>query len=373
MVEKTVQKKVKFVCPPRVYDALKDELDAAYFDVMKKGALINQQHLWDFEKNLAKFVGTKHAVGVNSGYDALMLSVKYHVKSPEDEVVVPSHTFVASCSAIVNAGAKPVLVDVTKDFNIDCDKIEAAITPKTRGIMAVHLSGWMADMPRILEIAKKHNLWVIEDACQSLGSSINGKGAGSWGNSGCWSFYPFKILGGYGDGGAVTTNDDEFALWCKRMRYNGEDRKTGEYCGHGMTCILDNIQAAWLDVKLRHLPAWIVRRKSIAARYKEALSDLPNLQLPHYDKAGFDHIYQNYTLLAKEGEKFSTWMREHGVEVLTQFRKPYYKHAGLGLKDTGFPVTETISRDVCSLPMCVEITDDEVEYVIQTVRGFYGK
>lgn len=373
MTKKIATRKVKFVSPAKLYQTIKTEIDAAYFDVMNKGALINQQHLRDFEANLAKFVGTKYAVGVNSGYDALMLSVKYKIKSPEDEVIVPSHTFVASCSAIVNGGGKPVLVDVTKDFNIDCDKIEAAITPRTRGIMAVHLSGWMADMPRILEIAKKHNLWVIEDACQSLGSSINGKGAGSWGFSGCWSFYPFKILGGYGDGGGITTDDAEFVAWARRLRYNGEDRETGEYHAHGMTCLLDNMQAAWLDVKLRHLPAWIMRRKAIAARYKEALGDLPNLQLPHYERAGFDHIYQNYTLLAKEGEKFSTWMREHGVEVLTQFRKPYYKHAGLGLKDTGFPVTETISRDVCSLPMCVEITDDEVEYVIQTVRAFYGK
>jgi len=372
-MQKTARK-VRFVNPGKLYsEELKKELDAAYFDVMEKGALINQQHLKDFETSLAKFVGTKHAIGVNSGYDALMLSVKYRVKSAQDEVIVPAHTFVASCSAIVNAGAKPVLVDVAKDFNIDCSKIEAAITPNTRGIMAVHLSGWMADMPRILEIAKKHKLWVIEDACQSLGSSINGKGAGSWGDSGCWSFYPFKILGGYGDGGGITTNDDEFALWARRMRYNGEERETGEYHAHGMTCLLDNLQAAFLDIKLRHLPRWIERRKKIAARYKEELGDLPNLMLPHYERKGFDHVYQNYTLRAKEGEKFSTWMREHGVEVLTQFRKPYYRHAGLGLKDTGFPETEALSREVCSLPMCVEITDDEVEYVIRTVREFYGK
>jgi len=160
MSDKTALKKVKFVSPARLYQTIKSEIDAVYFDVMNKGALIDQQHLKDFETSLAKFVGTKYAVGVNSGYDALMLSVKYRVKSPQDEVIVPAHTFVASCSAIVNAGAKPVLVDVAKDFNIDCNKIEAAITPRTKGIMAVHLSGWMADMPRINEIAKKHGLWV---------------------------------------------------------------------------------------------------------------------------------------------------------------------------------------------------------------------
>jgi dTDP-4-amino-4,6-dideoxygalactose transaminase len=137
--------------------------------------------------------------------------------------------------------------------------------------------------------------------------------------------------------------------------------------------MLDNIQAAWLDVKLRHLPAWIKRRKEIAKKYREALRDLPNLFLPHYQKTGFDHVYQNYTLRAKEGEAFSTWMRECGVEVLTQFRKPYYKHKALELYDRGFPVTEAISREVCSLPMCVEITNEEVEHVIKTIREFYGK
>src|SRR5262249_35445956 len=162
------------------------------------------------------------------------------------EVIVPAHTFVASCSAIVNVGAKPVLVDVADDFNIDVTKIEAGITSKTRGVIAVHLSGWMADMPAIFSVAKKDNLGIVEEACQSLGSSINGKRAGSWGLTGCWSFYPFKILGGYGDGGAITTDDDDVALFARRMRYNGEDRETGEYHGHGFTCLLDNLQAAFL-------------------------------------------------------------------------------------------------------------------------------
>jgi dTDP-4-amino-4,6-dideoxygalactose transaminase len=365
--------KIKFVSPSRVYEMLKDELDAAYFDVMKKGALIDQEHLRSFERNLAKFVGTKYAVGLNSGYDALHMSLRAAGIGPGDEVIVPAHTFVATCSAVVNVGAIPVLVDVAKDFNIDVDKIEEAITPRTRAIIAVHLSGWMADMPRILEIAKKHKLVVVEDACQSLGSSINGKGAGSWGLTGCWSFYPFKMLGGYGDGGAITTNDPDVAAFARRMRYNGEDRETGEYHGHGFTCLLDNIQAAFLDVKLRHLPAMIVKRKALAERYRKGLSDLPDLLLPHYDRPGFDHAYQNYTLRSKQGSKFSDFLKENGVEVLTQFRKPYYKHKALKLKDRGFPETEALSREVCSLPMNIEITDDEADYVISVVRKFYGK
>jgi dTDP-4-amino-4,6-dideoxygalactose transaminase len=382
---------VKFVEPARVYRMIKEELDAAYFEVMSKGDLIDRGQLRQFEENLAKFVGTKYAVGLNSGYDALHMSLRAAGIGPGDEVIVPAHTFVATCSAVVNVGAKPVLVDVGKDFNIDCDNIEEAITQKTRGIIPVHLSGYMTDMVRVMEIAEKYKLIVVEDACQSLGSSMEcsvlgkyegvdikkvsaeRKMAGAWGLTGCWSFYPFKILGGYGDGGAITTNDPDVALFARRMRYNGEDRDTGEYHGHGFTCLLDNMQAAFLDIKLRYLPSWIVRRKTIAKRYRDALSNIPDLLLPHYDDPRRDHIYQNYTLRSKQGNDFSEFMKSNGVEVLTQFRKPYYRHNALKLEDKGFPETEALSREVCSLPMNVEISDEEVDYVISVVRRFYGK
>ena len=412
-----MMRKIKFVEPVKVYHMIKDELDAAYFECMSKGDLIDREQLKSFEENLAKFVGTKYAVGLNSGYDALHMSLRAAGIGPGDEVIVPAHTFVASCSAIVNVGATPVLVDVGQDFNIDCDEIEKAIGDRQsavsgrrsavggqrsaiKAIMVVHLSGYMADMVRIMEIAEKYNLIVIEDACQSLGSSMENKAisgqrsavseqitadsrrptaespkrmAGAWGLTGCWSFYPFKILGGYGDGGAITTNDPDVALFATRMRYNGEDRDSGEYHGHGFTCLLDNMQAAFLDVKLRHLPSWIVRRKEIAERYRLALSDLPDLLLPHYDDPRRDHVYQNYTLRSKQGNDFSEFMKTNGVEVLTQFRKPYYKHEALKLEDRGFPETEALSREVCSLPMNVEITDEEIDYVIEVVRKFYGK
>jgi dTDP-4-amino-4,6-dideoxygalactose transaminase len=363
--------KVPFVDPSRVYVKMKAELDSAYLDVMSKGDLIDRSQLKSFETNLAAFVGTKYAVGVNSGYDALQLSLRALKIGPGDEVIVPAHTFVATCSAVVNVGATPVLVDVTSDFNINVDKIEEVISERTKAIIPVHLSGWMADMPRIMKIADNNNLQIIEDACQSLGSSIHGRGAGAWGDTGCFSFYPFKILGGYGDGGAITTNDENIAIFARRMRYNGEDRETGEYFGHGFTCLLDNLQAAFLNIKLKYLPESIKRRKDIASRYYKALSDLPDLLLPHYKKDGFEHVYQNYTLRAKQGNEFSEFMKSNGVEVLTQFRKPYYKHEALNLIDRGFPETEALSREVCSLPMSYELTDMEIEYVIKVVRSFY--
>ena len=334
--------------------------------------LIDRSHLKEFEQHLADFVGTKYAVGLNSGYDALHLSLRAVGVGPGMEVIVPAHTFVATCSAVVNVGATPVLVDVGTDFNVAVEKIEEAITARTRALLPVHLNGYMADMPRIMQIAQHHNLAVIEDACQSLGASIDRKAAGSWGATGCWSFYPFKILGGYGDGGAITTSDDEIATFARRMRYNGEDRVSGEYHGHGFTCLLDNLQAAFLDVKLRHLPAWIKRRKAVAERYNAGLAGIPDLLLPQYSRRNFDHVYQNYVVRSRQGDQFSDYLKDQGIEVLTQFRKPYYRHAALNLVDRGFPETEALSREVCSLPMNVEVTDDQIDYVIQVIRQFYN-
>lgn len=365
-------RKVPFVAPSRIYQKYKDELDSAYFEVMSKGDLIDREQLKFFENDLANFVGTKFAVGLNSGYDALQLSLRALNIKNGDEVIVPAHTFVATCSAVVNVGATPVLVDVTKDFNIDVTKIEEVISERTKAIIPVHLSGWMADMPKILKIAEKFNLKIVEDACQSLGSSINGTYAGAWGNTGCFSFYPFKILGGYGDGGAITTNDENIAVFARRMRFNGEDRETGEYMGHGFTCLLDNLQAAFLNIKLKHLPESIQRRKQIALRYQEALSDLPDLMLPHYDRKGFDHVYQNYTVRSKQGDDFSDYLKQNGIEILTQFRKPYYRHKALNLVDKGFPETESLSREVCSLPMSMELTNEEVDFIIKSVKSFYN-
>jgi len=371
--------KVRFVYPVRNYLSIKDEIDKAFSDIMMRGDFIDRGDLKRFEENLARFVGTKFAVGLNSGYDALHISLRAVGIGQGDEVIVPAHTFVATCSAVVNVGANPILVDVGKDFNIDVYKIEEAITPRTKAIIPVHLNGYMADMSKIMKIARKYKLFVIEDACQSLGASMlddksgNRIKAGAWGTTGCWSFYPFKILGAYGDAGAITTNDPNIALFARRMRYNGEDRKTGEYHGHGFTCLLDNLQAAFLDIKLRHLPNWIKRRRQIAEIYRKSLSDINDLILPHYDDPRRDHVYQNYVVRSKQGDEFSNYLRNNGVEILIQFRKPYYKHEALKLEDRGFPETEELSKEVCSLPMNPELKNEEVNYVISIIKKFYNQ
>ena len=365
--------KVPFVNPGKNYKMIKDEIDAAFFDVLSKGNLIMREELERFEKNLAGFVGTKYAVGLSSGYHALLISLIAAGIKHGDEVIVPAHTFVATASAVVNAGAKPILVDVAKDYNIDVDKIEDAITPRTKAIMPVHLNGRVCDMDAIMAIAEKYNLIVIEDACQSLGATFNGKRAGSFGLTGCWSFYPFKILGCYGDGGAITTDDPAIARMASLYRYNGEDRKTGEYHYHGCTCLLDNLQAAFLDIKLKYLPQWIRRRQQIAEYYRNGLADIEELQLPHFEDNRFVDVYQNYVIRTKRRDELVNYLKENGVEVLIHWRIPYYRYKALNLEDRGFPETEAISREVLSLPMNVEISDEQVDYVIKTIRKFFNK
>jgi dTDP-4-amino-4,6-dideoxygalactose transaminase len=362
---------VPFVDPAKNYRMIKEEIDAAYFEVMSKGDLIMRQQLSSFEQNLARFVGTKYAVGLNSGYHALLLSLIAAGMEEGDEVIVPAHTFVATASAVVNAGGTPVLVDVGEDYNIDVEEIEGAVTPNTKAIIPVHLNGRMARMDRVMEIAGRHGLVVVEDACQSLGASFDKMSAGSVGLTGCWSFYPFKILGGYGDGGAITTDDPDVARKATLLRYNGEDRETGEYHYHGMTCLLDNLQAAFLDVKLRHIPEWIKRRREVAQKYRAGLKDIGELRLPHFDDGRYSDIFQNYVVRTKRRDRLFSFLEEKGVETLIHWRRPYYSYEALGVKSRHFPETESISKQVLSLPMNVEIGDDQVEYVIQCVRDFF--
>jgi len=364
--------RVPFVNPGKNYAMICEEIDAAYADVMTHGDLIMRGHLREFEARLAEFVGTKFAVGLNSGYHALFISMLAAGIGPGDEVIVPAHTFLATASAVVNAGAKPVLVDVAPDYNIDVTKLEEAVTPATKALVPVHLNGRLCNMDAVRVFAEEHELIVIEDACQSLGGQFQGRQAGSFGLTGCWSFYPFKILGGYGDSGAITTNDSDIARFASLYRYNGEDRETGEYHHHGVTCLMDNLQAAFLNVKLSYLPDWIERRRAVASAYREGLSGVGDLVLPHFDDPRFEDVFQNYVIRTKSRDELVEHLREAGVEVLVHWPTPYYKHKALGLEDRGFPETEAISREVISLPMNVELDDEQVEYTVESVRSFFG-
>jgi dTDP-4-amino-4,6-dideoxygalactose transaminase len=363
--------KVRFVDPGKNYLGIKKEIDKVFVDVLSKGNLIMREELERFEKKLAAFVGTKYAVGLGSGYDALLVSLIAINLKPGDEVIVPAHTFVATASAVVNAGGKPVLVDVAEDYNIDIDKIEPAITEKTRALLPVHLNGRVCDMDAIQAVAEKHKLVIIEDACQSLGAKFEEKNAGSFGLAGCWSFYPFKMLGCYGEGGAITTDNEDMAKMARLYRYNGEDRETGIYHYHGASCLLDNLQAAFLDVKIRHLPGWIKHRKHIAEIYRKGLKNIEELRLPHFKNSRFVDVYQNYVIRTRQRDALFHLLRKKGIETLIHWKTPYYSYKALKLADRGFPETEAICREVLSLPMNAEISEKEAKTVASYIREFF--
>jgi len=363
--------RVPFVDPRKHYRNLKSEIDFAITDTLARGDLVLRQQLRDFEKNLADFVGVKYAVGVNSCYHALHFALLAAGVGPGDEVITVGHTFVATVSAIVHAGAKPVLVDVGEDYNMDPEQLEGAITARTRAVIPVHLNGRVCRMDRIMAVARKNNLAVIEDAAQALGATFCGQKAGSFGFAGCFSFYPFKSLGGLGDGGALTTNDPEVARFATLVRFNGEDRQTGEFHHHGYTALLDNVQAAVLDMKLRHLPAWIAHRRRIAGLYRESLQGIEGLRLPHFDGDQYFDSYQNYVIRTEQRDELREHLNQQGVETLVHWAKPMWEHKGLALKNPGLPATQAICREVLSLPMSAETTPEQVEIVAECIQNFF--
>jgi len=370
--DKELSYRVPFIDPREHYRKIKSEVDFAITDTLAKGDLVLRQQLKDFEQHLAEFVGVKYAVGVNSCYHALHFSLLAAGVGHGDEVITVGHTFVATVSAIVHTGAKPVLVDVREDYNLAPDKFESAITPRTKAVIPVHLNGRVCEMDRIATIAEKHKIAIIEDAAQALGATFRGQGAGSFGLAGCFSFYPFKSLGGLGDGGAVTTNDPEVARFANLVRFNGEDRQTGEFHYHGYTALLDNVQAAVLDVKLRHLPDWIKHRRQIAALYREGLEGIESLRLPHFAGDEYFDSYQNYVIRTEQRAGLRQHLKDQGVETLVHWQKPMWEHKGLGLEDPGLPETRRICAEVISLPMSAETTPEQVEITAGCIREFFA-
>ncbi len=364
--------RVPFVNYPLQYKNLEKEIDGALKDVLNRGDLILRSDVEAFEKRLADFLGLKYAVGVNSGTDALIFALRAAGIEPGDEVITVSHTFVASIAAIVHVGAKPVLVDVREDFNIDVDKIEGAITEKTKAILPVHLNGRVCEMSRLMETAQKHNLIVIEDAAQALGAKFEGKMAGVFGLASCYSFYPAKLLGTVGDGGAVATNSEEVAEKVRLYRNHGQKTKTEIVC-YGETSRLHNIQAAILNVKFKYLPEWIERKREIAKIYDQGLAGLSGLELPpapDSDPKYFD-TFQNYVLKAQKRDELAEFLKEKGVEPLIKDPVACHQHPALGLSHFQLLYTEQLAKEVISLPIYPELTKEQVDYVIACLKEFY--
>lgn len=365
--------KVPFTDYPTHYQRMKSEILKVFDDVLfTRADLILRNDVKQFENNISSFLGTKYAVGVNSCTDAMHLSLYTMGLKPGDEVITVAHTFVATVEAIVHCGGKPVLVDIGEDFNMNVDLVEKAVTPKTKLIMPVHLNGRVCNMEKLSNIANKYNLMIIEDAAQALGATFNDKKAGAFGLAGCFSFFPAKILGAAGDGGAVCTNNKSLAEKIRLLRDHGRKSKENIAC-YGFNSRLDNLQAAIINMKFKYLPVWIRRRREIAGIYRKGLQDIPYLKLPHFSESGYFDVYQNYIIRAKGRDRLVKYLNDKGIETLVSWRKPMHKHKTLDLQHFKLPMTERISREVISLPMNTEITNKQIEFVIECIRKFYSK
>lgn len=364
--------KVPFVNYPLQYRNLKTKIDSALQSVLGRGDLILRSDVEEFEKTLASFLGLKYAVGLSNGTDAIIFALKAAGIGSGDEVITVSHTFVASVAAIVHCQAVPVLVDVKEDdFTMDMDKFEKAINPKTKAVIPVHLNGRGCDMERLTSIARKHNLVIVEDTAQALGAKFNNRMIGSFGTASTYSFYPAKILGGYGDGGALATNSKEIYENTLLLRDHGQKTKT-EIISYGFTGRLDNLHAAILNVKFKYLPRWIERRRQIARIYDKGLQEASGIRLPpspDLDKKYYD-VYQNYVLKADRRDELAAYLREKGVEILIKDPVALHHQKGLGLDNFKLPISEKLANEVISLPMYPELTDSQVGYVIKRIKDF---
>lgn len=353
--------------------AAEEEAYVAIFrDVLRRGAFIQQRDLAEFEANLARYLGVKHAIGVGNATDGLLMAFRAAGLKPGDEVIFPSHTMVASPAAVAHCGGVPVPVDCRDDHLVDPAAIERAITPRTRFLMPVHLNGRTCDMDAITAIARKHQLGIIEDAAQGLGSKFRGRCAGTWGSASAFSFYPAKILACMGDGGAVVTNSDEMAHGVRRLRDHGRD-ELGEVRHWGINSRLDNLQAAILDHQFRDYARIIKRRRAIAELYQRELGDLPQLHLPPAPGSEPDHfdVFQNYEIEAARRDDLREFLKGAGIGTLLQWGgKAVHQFAGLGL--TGhLPRTELLFHRCLMLPMNMMVTEEDARYVSEKIREFY--
>ncbi len=353
------------------YQDIKPEIDAALRRVIENSSFILGPEVKTFEKNFASLCGVNHAVGVDSGTAALHLALILLNVGPGDEVITTTHTFIATAEVISLTGARPVLVDVDpRTYNINPDKIEAAITPRTKVLLPVHLYGQPAEMDAILDIARRHNLRVIEDAAQAHGATYRGRRAGSMGDIGCFSFYPGKNLGAYGDGGMLVTNDGALADRARMLRNHGrKDKYEHIFVGYGYR--LDALQAAILDVKLKHLEAWNEQRRAHAALYNQLLANL-DVVTP-YEPSHICGIYHIYAVLSEKRDALLQHLKARGIEAGIHYPIPLHLqpvYRDLGYPAGSLPAAERVANQELSLPMYPELTREQIEYVVQAIREF---
>jgi dTDP-4-amino-4,6-dideoxygalactose transaminase len=352
------------------YQSIKSDVDRAIFAVLESTQFVLGEHVAAFERDFAAYCGTKHAIAVNSGTSALHLALLAAGVGPGDEVITVPFTFVATVSAICYTGATPVFVDIEpRSFTMDPAQLEQAITARTKAILPVHLYGQMADMSAILAIANRHGIPVIEDACQAHGAEFDGFRAGSMGLSGCFSFYPGKNLGAYGEGGAVVTSDDAQAQKMRTLRDWGQEKRY-HHVVKGFNHRMDGIQGAVLAVKLRHLESWTEARRSHAGHYDRLLADADSVAAPA-QLAGRRHVYHIYAVRTAAREELQAILQSAGVQTGLHYPIPVHlqpAHADLGHHVGDFPQSEAAANEVLSLPIFPEMTATQVEDVVAAVR-----
>lgn len=363
--------KVKFFDYPKLYSEHKNDYDNIIKSVLNKGAYILQSELNSFENNLKNYLQTEDVVGVADGTNALILSLIALGISSGDEVLLPSHTYIATASSVVFVGAKPVLCECNPDSSLSISDVLSKITSRTKAIIPVNLNGRTSDLELFIKLKKKYkHLSILEDSAQGLGSKLNNKHAGTFGDLGTVSFYPAKTLGCFGDGGAIIINNKKFINKIRMLRDHGRD-VNGIIKIWGNNSRLDNLQAAILDFKLKKLPSYISKRRTIAKIY-DKISELDSVHVTKDDPSLRFNSYQNYECLFDNRDKLQKYLLDHGVQTLVQWGgKPVHQFKNLGFSKVKLPKTDLYFKKCLMLPMNTFITEKQARYVVQLIFDFY--
>jgi dTDP-3-amino-3,4,6-trideoxy-alpha-D-glucose transaminase len=365
---------IPFVDLVAQYAAISEEIDEAFKNVTESAEYILGPRVARFEESFAAFVGARHGVGVGSGLDALRLALLALDVGRGDEVIVPANSYIATALAVSDVGADVVLVDCDeRTYNVDAQAVEAALSPRTRALLPVHFTGQSAEMGLLLQLAGEHGLELVEDAAQAHGASWQGRPCGSIGRIACFSFYPGKNLGAYGDGGMVTTSDAEVAEQIRRLRNYGERRKY-EHVVKGVNSRLDGLQAAVLAVKLRHLNDWNAARARHAESYAAQLDGVGDISLQHIAPDS-THVYHLFIVRTTQRDRLRDWLADRGIQTGIHYPVPIHlqeAYAELGLGAGAFPNAEALARETLSLPMFPELTDEQLTTVTDAIGEFFA-
>jgi dTDP-4-amino-4,6-dideoxygalactose transaminase len=356
------------------YKGIQKEIDSAVLNTLHSGSYVLSSNVKNLEQGMQSYLGVKHAFGVNSGTDALLLALMALGVGPGDEVILPSFSIIVDAAVVAFLKAKPVLADIDpQTYNLDPKEVEKKITDKTKAIIVVHLYGQVADMDALNAVAKKKGIPIIEDACQAIGATYKNKKAGALGTIGCFSFYPTKNLGTFGDGGLVTTDNDSLAEKIRVLRTHGD---IGNY-NHptfGINSRLDEIHAAILCVKLRYIDNWNSARRKNAHHYSQALKDIKGIVVPK-EKDDCFHVYHQYTIRVSQRDKLREFLKQNDITSMIYYPKPIHQQGALssyGYKTGDFPETEKAASEVLSIPVYAELEAPMQDFVIEKIKAFYS-